>query len=102
MALSVLSKTHLNKRYQFYEIKEEISLEHFLPIRLAGVDVSIANALRRIMVDEITTWAFPVENVKLHYNSSQYHREILIERIGFVTLNCNEPLKYDFNDLLFA
>ena len=98
--LTLLPTTHLNKRYKPYGIKADVSREHLLSVRLEHVEVALANALRRIMVDEIETWAFPDANVKLHFNTSQYQREVLIKRLGFLTLNANGEA--DFNDLVFA
>jgi DNA-directed RNA polymerase I and III subunit RPAC1 len=51
---------------------------------LVGVDASIANALRRIMVAEVPTVA--IENVFLHDNTSVVQDEVLAHRLGLVPL----------------
>src|SRR5690349_1283842 len=94
--LTPLTTSYINKKYQLYGIKEDVNMENFLPIKLTNVDISIANALRRIFTSEIPTMAFDIPNVKLLTNSSQYHREVLIERLGFITININNKKKYNF------
>ncbi|KZT74671.1 hypothetical protein DAEQUDRAFT_719854 [Daedalea quercina L-15889] len=52
---------------------------------LVGVDASIANAFRRIMIAEIPTIA--TEHVYVWNNTSVIHDEVLAHRIGLVPLN---------------
>ncbi|PLW36490.1 hypothetical protein PCANC_19254 [Puccinia coronata f. sp. avenae] len=54
---------------------------------LIGIDASIANALRRIMLAEVPTVA--VEDVFVWNNTSLVHDEVLAQRLGLV------PLKID-------
>ncbi len=51
---------------------------------LIGVDASVANALRRIMIGEVPTMA--VENVYIYNNTSVMHDEILAHRLGLIPI----------------
>jgi DNA-directed RNA polymerase II subunit RPB3 len=100
--LNPMKKSYINKKNELFGFTEEINNELFLPIRLTNVDVSVANALRRIFMFEIPTIGFEQSNVNVLKNTSEYHREVLIGRIGFIVLN-NEMIKdYNLDDLLFA
>ncbi|KAJ0399335.1 hypothetical protein P43SY_001524 [Pythium insidiosum] len=52
---------------------------------LIGVDASIANALRRILLAEVSTMA--IEHVYIWNNSSIIQDEVLAHRLGLVPLN---------------
>ena len=56
-------------------------------------DYSIVNALRRIGTTELQTYAFEPKNIKIMSNTSQYHSEVLIDRLGFITLKQQAELK---------
>ena len=60
---------------------------------LNGVDASIANAFRRIMIAEVPTMA--IENVYVFDNTSVIVDEVLAQRLGMVPLNVN-PEWFDF------
>ena len=49
---------------------------------LVGVDASIANAFRRILIAEIPTLA--IENVYIHNNTSVIQDEVLAHRLGLI------------------
>ena len=51
---------------------------------LIGVDASVANALRRIMIGEVPTMA--IENVYIYNNTSVMHDEILAHRLGLIPI----------------
>lgn len=52
---------------------------------LVGLDASIANALRRIMLSEVPTVA--IEDVFIWNNTSLVHDEVLAQRLGLVPLS---------------
>ncbi|EOR01461.1 hypothetical protein E3P92_00458 [Wallemia ichthyophaga] len=58
---------------------------------LIGVDPSIANALRRVMIAEVP--AIAVENVFVFNNTSVMHDEVMAHRLGLV------PILFDANRL---
>eukprot|EP00949_MAST-11_sp_MAST-11-sp1_P001210 g1210.t1 len=66
----------------------EMDDEHAV-FELAGIDASIANALRRIMIAEVPTMAITEVNVKR--NSSVMQDEVLVSRLGLI------PLRVDPN-----
>ncbi|KAF7327473.1 RPOLD domain-containing protein [Mycena kentingensis (nom. inval.)] len=57
---------------------------------LVGVDASIANAFRRIMIAEIPT--ITIENVYVYNNTTVVVDEILAQRIGLIPLNIDPTL----------
>lgn len=57
---------------------------------LIGVDASIANALRRVMLAEVPTMA--IEHVYIFNNTSIVHDEVLAHRMGLVPLNVDPEL----------
>jgi len=71
-------------------------LEHPNPNELVfemiNIDVSLANALRRIMIAEVPTMA--IEHVYMWNNTSIVHDEVLSHRLGLVPLAC-DPRFFD-------
>jgi len=60
---------------------------------LIGVDASIANAMRRIMISEVPTMA--IEKVFVMNNTSIIHDEILAHRLGLIPISA-DPSKFEF------
>ncbi len=96
-----LSSSYLNKKAKFLEIDIPISNTKFLPLQFRGLDISICNALRRIFMSEVPTGAFAPEHVEVLSNTSEYHREVMIDRLGFIVIDTQKLLKYDLTDLRF-
>ncbi len=65
-----------------------------LVFEMIGIDVSFANALRRIMIAEVPTVA--IEHVYMWNNSSIVHDEVLSHRLGLVPINADSRLFEDF------
>jgi DNA-directed RNA polymerase subunit D len=63
--------------------------ENFLRFLVSGIDVSLANSLRRLMMTEVPSMA--IDNVVMIENSSPIKDEILAHRLGLV------PLKTDLD-----
>ena len=59
--------------------------ENELVFEMIGVDVSFANALRRILISEVPTMA--IETVFMWDNTSIIHDEVLAHRIGLIPIN---------------
>ncbi|KAG8857819.1 DNA-directed RNA polymerase core subunit rpc40 [Tulasnella sp. 330] len=59
--------------------------EKTVELDLVGVDASIANALRRILLAEVPAMA--IEDVYIFNNTSVIHDEILAQRLGLVPLS---------------
>jgi DNA-directed RNA polymerase I and III subunit RPAC1 len=68
-----------------------------LVFELIGVDISFANALRRIMIAEVPTMA--LEYVYMWNNSGLIHDEVLSHRMGLIPLNVDPRLfdEYGFD-----
>jgi DNA-directed RNA polymerase subunit L len=55
---------------------------------LAGLDVSLANALRRVVADHIPSYVFDIASCKIEVNtSSKLHDEILKERLRCIPIH---------------
>lgn len=67
--------------------------ENELAFDLVGVDASIANALRRILLAEVATVA--IEHVYMFMNSSIIHDEILAHRLGLIPIMA-DPHQFEF------
>ena len=70
--------------------------ENTLIFELIGIDVSVANALRRILLSEVTTMA--IQTVYFHDNSSIVQDEVLAHRIGLVPLKVDPAHFHDIKD----
>src|SRR5262245_39803084 len=66
---------------------EEAKLDD-LTFSLVGLDTSIANALRRILIAEVSTLA--IEKIYLHNNTSVIQDEVLCSRLGLIPLTGNK------------
>ncbi|KAI8926940.1 DNA-directed RNA polymerase [Entophlyctis helioformis] len=62
---------------------------------MIGVDASIANALRRILIAEVPTMA--IENVYIMNNTSVMHDEILAQRLGLIPILA-DPRQFDYRE----
>lgn len=68
--------------------------KHHLVFEIIGIDVSLANALRRIMIAEVPTMA--IEHVYMWNNSGIIHDEVLAHRVGLVPINVDPRMFEDF------
>lgn len=81
---------HYGEDHSFHvdEFKRNLSIEvhynrqHDLSFSLVGVDAAIANALRRILIAEVSTLA--IETVFIEDNTSVIHDEVLSHRLGLI------------------
>ena len=73
-----------------------------IKFRLNGVNVALANSLRRVMMSEIPTLS--VDSVQFYKNSSVLHDEFIAHRLGLVVLNSSviyeEGLSEDYQTIL--
>ncbi|UKK01783.2 DNA-directed RNA polymerases I and III subunit [Theileria orientalis] len=59
-------------------------------VEIEGLDVSFANALRRILLSEVPTLA--VETVQIYQNTGVIQDELLAHRLGLIPFNVNPDL----------
>ncbi|GJE94214.1 DNA-directed RNA polymerase, alpha subunit [Phanerochaete sordida] len=83
----------LEKFKEDLQVKVQRLSQRSVEFDLVGVDASIANAFRRIMIAEVPTIA--IEHVYVWNNTSVIHDEILAHRIGLVPLSA-DPSLLDF------
>jgi DNA-directed RNA polymerase I and III subunit RPAC1 len=76
---------HVNPQRQNLTVKVRRVSNRSIDFDLVGVDASIANAFRRIIIAEVPTIC--IENVYVYNNTSVVVDEILAQRIGLVPLN---------------
>ncbi|RDD41117.1 DNA-directed RNA polymerases I and III subunit RPAC1 [Trichoplax sp. H2] len=62
---------------------------------MIGIDASIANAYRRIMLSEVPAMA--IEKVVIHNNTSIIQDEVLAHRLGLIPIAADPKLFDDFN-----
>lgn len=86
---------HFFRKHLTLNILEQPS-DNELVFELIGVDVSFANALRRIMIAEVPTVA--IEHVYMWNNSSIVHDEVLSHRLGLVPINIDPRLFETFEE----
>ena len=67
--------------------------EKILTLELSGFDVSVVNALRRVMISEVPTIA--IDQVEIKTNTSIMYDEMLSHRIGLVPLKIPSSVKMD-------
>lgn len=77
----------LEKFDKSLEVKIHSLTDNYSNFDLIGIDTSLANAFRRIMIADIPTIA--VEEVFIHANTSIIQDEVLAHRLGLVPLVIN-------------
>ena len=74
-------------------IKSINSKENSMVVDIIGIDTSIANALRRILLSEVATMA--IEEVTMIQNTSVMQDEVLCHRLGLLPLKIDARM-FDF------
>ena len=87
-------------------IKED-SPQNVLQFDISGVKMSLVNALRRIMISEVNTVAFETSNfqessVTITENTSQFHNEFILHRIGLIPINIQDTNNFNESDYTFT
>jgi len=112
MSIAVLSKSYLNKKYrlpkkedQFLGFEQEVSKEKHLPLKLTEVHYTFANALRKVFTAEVPVLAINIdiesESIALEASNTQYHRDVLLDRIGFIPLDTKALIGENLSDIEF-
>lgn len=79
--------------------------DYIFKFTLSGINVSLANAIRRIILSEIPTLAFKTEihsenTCNIEINTSRLHNEILKQRLGCIPIHMKIPLHKNEADSL--
>ena len=78
-----------------------------LKFDIDGVKMSLVNALRRIMISEVNTVAFETtefeeSSIKITENTTQFHNEMLLHRIGLIPINIPDTDNFNESDYTFS
>ena len=78
-----------------------------LSFTIQNCDVSLVNALRRLILSDVETVGFNTEpynesDIKIIENTSSLHNEFLLQRIGLVPLFVNDVNKFDPSKYKFS
>ncbi len=66
-----------------------------MQFNLSGTDVSMANAIRRIMIAEVPTMA--IDLVTVEENTSALHDEYIVHRLGLIPLSSDRVDEFDYS-----
>ncbi|KZT27152.1 hypothetical protein NEOLEDRAFT_1131160 [Neolentinus lepideus HHB14362 ss-1] len=86
---------NLEKFKERFRVKVTRISNRSIEFDLVGVDASIANAFRRILIAEVPTVC--IENVYVHNNTSVMVDEVFAHRLGMIPLNV-DPALMDMRD----
>ena len=86
-------------------ISDVIHEDDIYKFRLSNINVSLANALRRIILSEIPTNVFNTElteenNCSIGVNTSRLHNEIIKQRLGCIPIHRKVPMNKQDDDSL--
>ena len=99
------SSAYINDRYSRLGFTQMLDDNKWMAVNLNGPDetlvASMANAIRRTIIQELPIWA--PGQVTILNNTTDYHPDVLIQRIHFLTVNQQvlESLKESPKDLSF-
>jgi DNA-directed RNA polymerase subunit L len=72
-----------------YFTKRPGETDEHLEFELQGVAISTANAIRRVALSDIETYAVDPKNIQLHENTTPLHNEYVSHRISLLPINQN-------------
>jgi DNA-directed RNA polymerase I and III subunit RPAC1 len=81
------SKVHTSNNPQNFKVQFHEDTPHDSSFSLIGIDTSVANAFRRILLAEIPTLA--IEDVFIYQNTSVIQDEVLAHRLGLIPLKAS-------------
>lgn len=80
-----------------FRVLEQSEDKNHIVFEIIGIDVSLANALRRIMIAEVPTVA--IEHVYMWNNTSIMHDEVLAHRIGLIPIHIDPRMFESFEGM---
>lgn len=100
-AADAFSSLGIDNTFDLKRFKKGLSInvthltEDEMEFDLVGVDASLANAFRRILIAEVPTMA--IEKVRLFQNTSVIPDEVLVHRVGLLPLRV-DPRLFQYQD----
>ncbi|GKA52630.1 DNA-directed RNA polymerases I and III subunit RPAC1 isoform X1 [Tanacetum coccineum] len=92
-AMGVDNSVRLNEFRKNFKVDIIKMTDEDMEFDLIGIDASIANAFRRILISEVPTMA--IEKVLIQYSSSVVQDEVLAHRLGLVPIKV-DPRLFDY------
>lgn len=64
-----------------------------------NVKIALANAIRRILLSELSMFAFDVDSLKIYTNTSMLHNGFITQRLPLIPLKQENLKNYNINDI---
>ena len=87
----------MSKPVQFKHLSEEDGIYRF---QLSHLNVSLANALRRTILNDIPTYAFEEGKCEIQINTGRLHNEILKHRLSCIPIHLKAIVNNEVDDTL--
>lgn len=87
----------MSKSVQFKHLSEEDGIYRF---QLSHLNVSLANALRRTILNDIPTYAFEESKCDIQINTGRLHNEILKHRLSCIPIHLKAVVNGEIDDTL--
>lgn len=87
----------MSKSVQFKHLSEEDGIYRF---QLSHLNVSLANALRRTILNDIPTYAFEESKCDIQINTGRLHNEILKHRLSCIPIHLKAIVNGEIDDTL--
>lgn len=84
-----MNKGSRQPQIEILELKEDS-----MTFVLSKTDISVANALRRVMISEIPTMA--IDLVEIENNTSVLHDEFIAHRLGLIPLRSSKIDRFNY------
>lgn len=86
------------------QISNIVEENNILKFTLSNIDVSLANAIRRIILSEIPTFAFKTyphneNNCNIYVNTTRFNNEIIKQRLSCIPIHIND-MEFPYNEYI--
>ena len=83
----LINHSYINKKNATYGFNDIIDNIGFSVLQISGAEVALINGLRRIFMNNIPTYAFDTKNIDISTNNTQYHIDLIKERMSFIVID---------------